>query len=62
MDYKKILKVYIRHVGACEGTDFITNTDEFYPELTKEEADELVNLAKATWDEHLAWLEASGLK
>jgi len=41
MDYRTLLKKYIRHVGDCEGTSFLSGwyrdgafTDEEWAELT----------------------------
>jgi hypothetical protein len=42
-DYRKILKFYINHVGACEGATFLDGNDQF-DELTAEE-NEALNLA-----------------
>jgi hypothetical protein len=44
MDYKKLLKKYIEHVGASTGCTFI-NEDEYMHHFTGAEVEELVNLS-----------------
>lgn len=45
IDYRKLLKAYIKHVGACEGVDFLTYHDGVIDGLTAAESDELRRLA-----------------
>jgi hypothetical protein len=51
IDYRKILKFYIDHVGDCEGTAFLTGADNF-SQLTAEEnqaLNEVYNEAHEEW-------------
>lgn len=51
IDYRKILKFYINHVGECEGTTFL-GAQSSYSELTPEEnaaLDEANEEARQEW-------------
>lgn len=48
VDYEKIIRVYIDHVSACEGTHFLHGVDgSDFPSLT---ADEVSSLLRARDD------------
>lgn len=51
IDYKALLKNYIRHVVACEGVSFIDNSGGDYDEnlFTKSEWEELQKLDKSLY-------------
>ena len=55
MDYRELLKAYIKSVGLSEGVDFIDSMaripdyEDF--KLTKEQEEELKKLSKEVWGE-----------
>ena len=49
MDYKELLIKYIRHVGHCEGIDFLAKMHYYNSEFSDEEWEELQKLAELAW-------------
>lgn len=57
VDYRKLLKFYMDHVGSCEGTAFLTGKDSF-SDLTPEENAALNEVYNEAHEEWLAQQEA----
>ena len=51
INYKRLLKKYIRHVGEYEGIDSIDNFYHMGKSFTHEEWEELVKLSKEVMNE-----------
>lgn len=52
MDHEMLLRMYIRHVIECAGTDFLSHKHEV-PGLTKEENAALHLIGDQVLEEHL---------